>query len=338
MKILFVLSHIEKSISAAALAAKLRALAACTLAALACTGATAEEYPNRVLRIVQPFPPGGSTDVLARGLALKLGEYLGQSVIVESRPGANGIIGAQSVARSTPDGYTMLLTTGSHTANPHVAKNLPYDALKDFAPISQLAASYGLALITNLPVKSIAELTALAKERPQRLSYGMSGVGNLTHVAGRLFEARIGATMVAVPYNTPALIPDTISGTVDMTFNSMITAVPLVTSGQLKALAITGDRRSPGLPDTPTMTEAGVKNYVLTGYFGILFPAGTPRERVERIHRETVRALATPELRRVIEDNGLYPVGSSPDEFARYLAQDFANQGRLMDELGLRPK
>jgi tripartite-type tricarboxylate transporter receptor subunit TctC len=336
MKIHFLSHYSKKSITLTPLAAKLRAFAACVLVGLGCTSVPAEEYPNRVLRIVQPFPPGGSTDVLARGLALKLSEYLGQSVIVESRPGANGIIGAQSVARSAPDGYTMLLTTGSHTANPHVAKNLPYDALKDFAPISQLAASYGLALITNLPVKSVAELTALAKQRS--LSYGMSGVGNLTHVAGKLFEARIGASMVAVPYNTPALIPDTISGTVDMTFNSMITAVPLVTSGQLKALAITGDRRSPGLPDTPTMTEAGVKDYVLTGYFGILFPAGTPRERVERIHRETARALATPELRRVIEDNGLYPVGSSPDEFARYLAQDFANQGRLMDELGLRPK
>jgi tripartite-type tricarboxylate transporter receptor subunit TctC len=296
----------------------------------------AEEYPNRVIRIVQPFPAGGSTDVLARGLAQKLTEYLGQSVIVEARPGANGIIGAQSVARSPADGYTLLLTTGSHTANPHVTKSLPYDAVKDFTPITQLAASYGLALITNLPVNSVQELIALGKTRP--LSYATSGNGNLTHVAGRLFEARTGLTMTAVPYNSPTLMPDTISGTVDMTFISTISAVPLVTGGQIKALAITGTKRSPGLPDTPTMAEAGVKNYDLTGYFGILFPAGVPRDRVERIYRETARALATSELKKLVEDSGLYVVGSTPDEFAAYLKQDNEYQSRLMDELGLRPK
>ncbi len=259
---------------------------------------TAEnDYPNRVIRIVQPFPPGGSTDVLARGLGQKLSEALGQPVVVEARPGANGILGAQSVARSPADGYTMLLTTGSHTANPHVTKSLPYDAIKDFAPISQIAGSYGLALITTMPVNSVAGLVALAKAKPGTLSYGTSGVGNLTHVAGRLFEARAGISMIAVPYNTPALLTDVMAGTVSMTFNSLITATPLVKQGHFKALAITGDRRSPALPDTPTMTEAGVDNYVLTGYFGILFPAGVPRARVERIARETAKALTTPELR-----------------------------------------
>lgn len=305
-------------------------------AALAARPAAAENYPDHVIRIVQPFPPGGSTDVLARGLAQKLNEYLGQAVVVEARPGANGIIGANAVAKSPPDGYTLLLTTGSHTANPHVAKNLPYDALADFAPITQLAASYGLALISNLPVKSVAELIALGRTRP--LSYATSGIGNLTHVAGRLFEARTGLKMTAVPYNTPTLMPDTISGIVDMTFISTISAVPLVNSGQIKALAITGTKRSPGLPDTPTMTEAGVKDYDLTGYFGILFPAGVPRERVERIYRETARALATSELKKLVEDSGLYVVGSTPDEFAAFLKQDYDYQGRLMDELGLRPK
>jgi tripartite-type tricarboxylate transporter receptor subunit TctC len=300
--------------------------------------AGAEQYPSRVIRIVQPFPPGGSTDVLARGLAQKLSESMGQPVVVESRPGANGIVAAQSVAKSAPDGYTMLLTTGSHTANPHTMKNLPYDALKDFAPISQLAGSYGLALLTNLPVTSVAELTALAKQKPGTLSYATAGVGNLTHVAGRLYEVRAGIEMIAVPYNTPSLIPDTISGAVSMTFNSLITAVPLVKQGQIKAIAITGDRRSPALPDTPTMSEAGVKDYALTGYFGILFPAGVPKERVARIHQETVKALASPELKRIVEQNGLYVVGSSPDEFAAYLARDHAFQGGLMDELGLNAK
>lgn len=311
-------------------------LSAFTLAGGA--GAAAEEYPNRVVRIIQPFSAGGSTDVLARGLALKLTEYLGQPVIVESRPGANGIVGAQSVAKSPPDGYTMLLTTGSHTANPHVAKNLPYDALKDFAPITQLAGSYGLALLTNLPVNNVDEFIAYAKQRPGTLSYGTSGVGNLTHVAGRLFEARTGVSMISVPYNSPTLLSDTVSGTLGLTFNSLITATPLVKQGRIKVLAITGDRRSPGLPDAPTMTEAGVKDYELTGYFGILFPAGVPRDRVERIHRESVRALATPELKRIVEDNGLYVVGSSPDEFTKYVASDYEFQGRIMEELGMKAK
>lgn len=300
--------------------------------------AGAEQYPNRVIKIVQPFAAGGSTDVLARGLGQKLSEALGQPVIVESRPGANGIVAAQSVARSAPDGYTMLLTTGSHTANPHVAKNLTYDAIADFAPITQLAGSYGLALITTLPVNSVAELVAMAKAKPGVLSYATSGVGNLTHVSGRLFEVRAGISLISVPYNTPALVTDTLSGTISMTFNSLITATPLVKQGKFKALAITGDRRSPALPDTPTMTEAGIKDYVLTGYFGILFPAGVPRERVELIARESIKALASPELKRIVEDNGLFVVGSQPDEFTAYLKDDFAFQGTLMEELGLKAK
>jgi tripartite-type tricarboxylate transporter receptor subunit TctC len=291
-----------------------------------------------VIRIIQPFPAGGSTDVLARGLAQKLNEYLGQPVIVEARPGANGITGTASVAKAAPDGYTMLLTTGSFSANPHVSTSLPYDVLKDFAPITQLAGSYGLALVTNLPANSVAELIAEAKRKPGTVTYATSGVGNLTHVAGRLFELRAGLQLIAVPYNTPTLLTDVVAGTVGMTFNSLITAVPMVEQKQLKALAITGDRRSPAMPDVPTMTEAGVPNYNLTGYFGILFPAGTPRDRVERIYRETAKALATPELKRIIEINGLYSVGSTPDDFAAYLKQDYEYQGRLMDELGLRPK
>jgi tripartite-type tricarboxylate transporter receptor subunit TctC len=319
------------------IAAMLR-IAAVAMATCVASAASGQEYPDRVIRIIQPFPAGGSTDVLARALAQKLNEYLGQPVIVEARPGANGMTGTASVAKAAPDGYTMLLTTGSFSANPHVVRNPPYDALKDFAPITQLAGSYGLALLTNLPANSVAELTAAAKGKPGTLTYATSGVGNLTHVAGRLFEMRAGVQLIAVPYNTPTLLTDVMAGTVTMTFNSLITAVPMVEQKQLKALAITGDRRSPALPDVPTMTEAGVPGYNLTGYFGILFPAGTPRDRVERIYRESAKALATPELKRIIEANGLYSVGSTPDGFSAYLRQDYDAQGRLMDELGLRPQ
>ena len=296
--------------------------------------AMAEDYPNRIIKEIVPFAPGVSTDALARSLAQQLSQSLGQTVVAENRPGANGIIGATAVARAPADGYTFLITTGSHTANPHVTKELQYDALKDFAPITQLAQSYGLVLMTNLPVKSVAELVELGKQRP--LSYAHSGIGNLTHVSARLFEQRAGIKMTAVPYSNPNLVTDVLSGTVDLTFISMITAVPLATGGQAKVLAITGPKRAPALPDIPTLQELGYKDYDLTGYFGIMFPAGVPRERVERVYRETKKALEGSQLKKLIEDSGLYTVGSTPDEFAAYLKQDYEYQGRLMQELGMK--
>jgi tripartite-type tricarboxylate transporter receptor subunit TctC len=301
-------------------------------------GSHAPDYPSHGLKIVNPFAAGGSTDTLSRGLAQKLSDYLGQSVIVETKTGANGIVGATTVARAAPDGYTILLTTGSHTANPHVTAKLPYDALGDFAPISQIAGSYGLVLLSNLAVKSLPELVALAKTKPDGLSYATSGIGNLTHVAGRLLEARAGIKLVAVPYNGPNLLIDTITGVVDMTFISTITAVPFVNSGKIKALAITGTQRCPAFPDTPTLRELGYSDYDLTGFFGILTTGGTPADRVERLYRETARALATPDMTKLIDDAGLFTVGSTPAEFAAFLKNDFAYQGRLMDELGMKAK
>ncbi|MDC7788345.1 tripartite tricarboxylate transporter substrate binding protein [Rhodoplanes sp. TEM] len=316
----------------------LRAAAAALAMLLASVSADVAraEYPDKIIRIINPFPPGVSTDVLARGLAQKLTEYLGQSVIVESRPGANGILASTTVAKSEPDGYTMLLTTGSHVANPIVQKHVQYDPVKDFAPVTLLAQSYGLALVSNLPARTTADIVALARQKPGALTYATSGVGNLTHVAGRLFEARAGITMTAVPYNTPALMSDVIGGTVSMTFVSTVTAVPLVKAGTVKAFAITGARRTPALPDTPTMQEEGFKDYELLGWFGVLFPAGTPKDRVERMHREIARALQTPELKKLIEDSGLYVDGAGPDAFTTFLKNDFAHQDRLMGELGLK--
>lgn len=318
----------------------LRAAAAALAMLLASVSADVAraEYPDKIIRIINPFPPGVSTDVLARGLAQKLTEYLGQSVIVESRPGANGILASTTVAKSEPDGYTMLLTTGSHVANPIVQKHVQYDPVRDFAPVTLLAQSYGLALVSNLPARTTADIVALARQKPGSLTYATSGVGNLTHVAGRLFETRAGITMTAVPYNTPALMSDVIGGTVSMTFVSTVTAVPLVKAGTVKAFAITGSRRTPALPDTPTMQEEGFKDYELLGWFGVLFPAGTPKDRVERMHREIARALQTPELKKLIEDSGLYVDGAGPQAFTAFLTNDFAYQDRLMGELGLKPQ
>ncbi len=302
--------------------------------AVTTAAARAEEYPNRAIRIICPHPVGVATDILARALAEKLSADFRQPVVVENRPGANGIIAAAAVAKAPPDGYTLHITSGAHIANAFTTKDLPYDVLKDFAPVTQLAASYGLALITNLPVNSLAELVALAKKR--QLSYATNGVGNITHVAGLLFEARTGTKMTAVPYNTPNLTTDVMTGQVDLAFYSVASAAPLVNAGKIKALAVTGSRRSPSIADVPTLQELGYRDFDVTGYFGLLFPAATPRQRIDRIYHAAADALATPELHRVLDVSGMYAVGSSPDAFAAFLERDYDYQDKLMSELGLK--
>jgi tripartite-type tricarboxylate transporter receptor subunit TctC len=314
---------------------RLCSLSAILVAGVAASATWAQDYPTRVIRIISPHPPGIATDVLGRALAQKLNEKFGQPVILENRTGANGIVAAAAVAKAEADGYTLHITTGTHIANAHVSQKLSYDVIADFAPVTQLAASYGLALLTNQPVSSVAELVALGKKR--RLTYAMNGAGNITHIAGLLLEKRAGLEMTAVPYNTPALTTDVMSGTVDFTFISIATAVPLVNSGKLKALAVTGTKRFPAFSQVPTMQELGYKDFDITGYFGLLFPANTPRDRVDRIYRESTAALDSPELKRVIDTGGFYAVGSSPDEFGRYLKSDFEFQGKLLKELGLTP-
>jgi tripartite-type tricarboxylate transporter receptor subunit TctC len=267
-----------------------------------------------------------------------LQQNFGQPVVLENRPGANGIVAEGAVARSTPDGYTILITSGAHIANAFVAKELPFEVIKDFAPVTELAASYGLALVTNLPVNSVAELVGLAKQKAGELTYATNGVGNITHVAGLLFEKRTGTRMVAVPYNTPNLTTDVMTGQVGMAFYSTAAATPLVTAGKLKALAVTGSRRSPSLPNIRTLQELGYTDFDVTGYFGLLFPAMTQQDRIERVYAESRKALEAPEVRMVIEAAGMYPVGSTPAEFAKFLEEDFTYQARLMRELGLSTK
>ena len=297
--------------------------------------ASAQDFPSRVIRIVSPHPPGIATDVLGRALAQKLNEKFGQPVVLENRTGANGMVAAASVAKADPDGYTVHITTGTHIANAFTGTKLSYDVITDFAPVTQLAASYGLALLTNLPVSSVEELVALGKQR--RLTYAMNGAGNITHIAGLLLEKRAGIEMTAVPYNTPQLTTDVMSGNVDFTFISIATAIPLVNSGKLKAIAVTGTKRAPSLAKVPTMQELGYKDFDITGWFGLLLPAKTPADRIERLYRELIAALETPELKRVMDVGGFYPVASSPEEFGRFLKSDLAFQGKLLKELGLTP-
>jgi tripartite-type tricarboxylate transporter receptor subunit TctC len=298
--------------------------------------AAAESYPDRAIRIISPHPVGVATDILGRALAENFSARFGQPVLVENRPKANGILAANDVAKAAPDGYTLHIASGAHTANAFVQKNLPYDVLKDFTPVTQVAASYGLALITNLPVNSVPELVALAKSRPNPLTYATNGVGNITHVAGLLFDARAGITMNAIPYNTPNLTTDVMTGQVDLAFYSVASAAPLVNGGKIKALAVTGSRRSPSLPYTPTLQELGYNDFDVTGWFGFLFPAGTPPDKVETIYRATKDAVGSPVLQRVFNVSGIYGVGSSPHEFAQFLKADYDYQDKLMTELGLK--
>lgn len=313
-----------------------RLCAAMLMLAGSLAGARAETYPNRPIRLLSIHPVGITTDLLARALGQKLGDELGQSIVVENRAGANGIIATNVVAKSQPDGYTMLITSGSHVANALLNETLPYDTLKDFVPMTEISASYGLVLITNLPVKTLSDLIEIGKKRP--LSYATNGLGNTTHVAGLLLEKAAGITMNAVPYSTNSMITDVISGNVDMMFVGTVNADPLVRAGQVKAIATTGPSRSKLMSDVPTLQELGFKDFDISGYFGLLFPAGTPKDRVEKMHSAVVKALASPELQSFLKTSDYYAVGSKPEEFSAFLASDYKQQERLLIDLGLRKR
>ncbi|MEA2982848.1 MAG: hypothetical protein QOF91_189 [Alphaproteobacteria bacterium] len=294
----------------------------------------AEDYPTRPIKIICIHPVGITSDLLARALASNLSGRLGQPVVVENRAGANGIVAAGIVAKSPPDGYTMLITSSAHVGNAQLRKDLTFDTLNDFAPITMLGGSYGLVLVTALPVKNLTELIEHGKKKT--LTYSTNGAGNTTHIAGLLLEKRTGLTMTAIPYNTNNMITDVISGNVDFMFFGTVNAEPLIKAGQLKAIAVTGEQRSRILPDVPTMQELGYKDFNVAGYFGLLFPANTPRDRVERIQSETAKALAAPELKRIMETSDYYISGSKPDEFSAFLKKDYEAQDKLMREVGLK--
>jgi tripartite-type tricarboxylate transporter receptor subunit TctC len=310
-----------------------RLCAVLVLVAGSLSGARAETYPDRPVKLLSIHPVGITSDLLARALGQKLGDELGQSIVVENRPGANGILATNVVAKSQPDGYTMLITSGSHVANALLNETLPYDTLKDFAPITALSASYGLVLITNLPVKSLAELIDIGKKRP--LSYATNGAGNTTHIAGMLLEKAAGIEMNAVPYSTNSMITDVISGNVDLMFVGTVNADPLVRAGQVRAIATTGSIRSKLMPELPTFQELGYKDFDVSGYFGLLFPAGTPKDRVEKMQSAVAKVLMTPEMQSFLKISDYYAVGSKPEEFRAFLEADYQQQAKLLKELGL---
>ncbi len=292
-----------------------------------------DKWPTRPIKMVIPFSAGGPLDSLARKIGQKLTDSLGAPVIVENRAGANGIIGADLVAKSAPDGYTMLFMTGSFTANPALYKKLPFDAIKDFAPITQLGRTYGLVLVVNegVPARSLKELIALAKSKPGQLNYSSGGEGNLTHLAGELFNHSADVQINHIPYkgSGPATT-DVLAGQVDMTFLSTVGSMQVLKEKRIFPLAISSSIRSPALPDLPTFSESGFKEMEkIFGWYGLWFPAGTPADRVTRVQQAIGQIVKAPDIKAFFDEVGLMPVASSPKDFSQFIRDDIAYQDKL---------
>lgn len=299
---------------------------------LVCGTAWAQGYPNKPVRMVVPFPPGGSTDIVARAVAQKLSEAWGQPVIVENRAGGGTTIGTDAVAKSAPDGYTLLMAPAPFTINPSLLSKLPYDPLADFAPIT-LVYTTPLVLVVypGVQAKSVSEFIALAKAKPRQLNFGSSGTGGSNHLAGELFNAMAGVKMVHIPYkgNAPALA-DLVGGHVDAVFNGLTSAVSLVKGGKLRALAVTSLRRAEVLPEIPTLDESGLKGFEAVAWSGIIAPARTPREVIVRIYADVKKIVQMPEFRERLKDEGSDPVGNTPEEYAAFIRAEIAKWAKVI--------
>ena len=314
------------------------ALASVAAPAHAQTKPAAADYPNRVVRIVLPQPAGGGTDVVARAVAQKLSDAWGQQVIVDNRPGANGIIGSELVAKSKPDGYTLLYGFGSLLSiNSSTYKSLPYDTLRDFAPITQTVMNQ-IALVVNphLPARSVKELVALARSRPGDLMFGSFGIGNQTHLTGELFVIEAKLKMLHVPYKgeTPS-ITELVAGQVALMFSPSAGVTPHVRSGRLRLLAVCDTKRATAFPDTPTMVESGFPGVVSIGWGGLVAPTGTPQDIVQKTSREAARGLAAADVKDRLSSLGAEPVGSTPEEFGAFIKSETVKWARVVKGAGL---
>jgi tripartite-type tricarboxylate transporter receptor subunit TctC len=302
------------------------------LLALAAAPTWAQHWPSKPVRLVVPFAAGGSTDIVARTLGQKLSEAWGQSVVVDNRPGGSTVIGTDIVAKSAPDGYTLLVTPAPFTIVPSLMSRLPYDPHKDFEPVI-LINTTPLVVVVNpgVPAKSVKELIALAKAQPGKLNFGSSGSGGSNHLAGELFNAMAGVKIVHIPYkgNAPAL-SDLVGGHVDIVFNGITSAIALIRSGKLRPLAVTSLKRSQALPDVVTLDEAGLKGFQAVACNGLTAPAGTPTGIVNRINADTAKALHAPDLVQRFASEGSDPVGSTVQEYATFLREEIAKWKKVI--------
>jgi tripartite-type tricarboxylate transporter receptor subunit TctC len=299
----------------------------------------AESYPVRPVRLIVPFPPGGAVDVYARTVQAALAENLGQPVVVENRPGASGMIGAEMVAKAAPDGYTLLVGNVATLAmNVGIYRKMPYDPVKDLAPVIQtVMVNYVLVVSPSVAAKNVAELVALAKSSPGKLSYGSSGAGSAQHMAAELFKAQTGANLTHVPYKgTGELVGDLVAGHVQVAFADQASMMPQVKAGKLRALAIGGSRRSPEYPDLPTVAEAAnLPGFEATAWQGIAGPANLPPAIVRRLNEAFSKVQETPAMRAKLEGAGLTPVGGTPEEFGRYIRSEVAKWSKVASDVGV---
>ena len=309
----------------------------CATTAGAQSAATAPAYPAGPMNMVVPFPPGGGTDILGRTLAQKLNEAWGQPVVVDNRSGANGVIGTAHVARSAPDGHTMLIVPGGLAVNPAIRKNLAYDTLKDLAPVTQLATSpLVLSVHPSFPARSVKEFIAVLKARPGEVNFGTSGNGSPPHLAAELFKVMTNTRMNHIPYKGagPAAV-DLISGQIALYFMNALQVAPYIRSGHVRALGLTSAKRSDALPGVPTIAEAGVPGFELTHWYGLLVRGGTPAASVNKLNAEVSRILRLPELEKRLAQEGATVVASTPDQFNAFLIVEMKKAAQIVKASGM---
>jgi tripartite-type tricarboxylate transporter receptor subunit TctC len=300
--------------------------------------AHAQNYPNKSVRLIVPFAAGGSTDVIARILAPRLSEAWGQQVLVDNRPGGNTVIGTDIVAKSAPDGHTLLVTPAPFTVVPSVLTKLPYDPAKDFEPITLINTTpMGLVVHPGVPAKNLKELIALAKTRPGQMNFGSSGSGGVPHLSGELLNTMAGLKITHVPYkgNAPALA-DLVGGHVDMAFNGLTSVVPFIKSGRLRVLGVTSLARTAALPEVPTLDEQGLKGFQAVAWNGLTAPARTPKEAIARIQESSARIIKSPDLAEQLKRDGSDPVGSTTAEFTAHLRDEVVKWKKVLDRAGIK--
>ena len=297
-------------------------------------------YPTKTVRLVIPYPPGGGTDITGRAMAQRLSEFLGQSVVIENKPGATGMIGAASVAKAAPDGYTVLFGAASEMAiNASLFKTMSYDPRADFEPVSLIAAFPLVFVAPATSTKTLPELVDAARDRPGTVSYGSIGSGSPQHLAAELLSSMASVKFIHVPYKgSGPLVQDAVGGHLDMAVSSVPPAVPLVRSGKLRALAVTSAKRSEALPDVPTMAELGYAGYEFNTWVGVALPKGTPKPIADRLREGMVAALAAPDVQAALRDQGAIPVGSTPEQFRSFVRDEVAKSDRIVASAGIQPE
>lgn len=297
-------------------------------------------YPTKTVRLVIPYPPGGGTDITGRAMAQRLSEFLSQSVVIENKPGATGMIGAASVAKAAPDGYTVLFGAASEMAiNASLFKTMSYDPRTDFEPVSLIAAFPLVFVAPATSTKTLPELVDAARARPGTVSYGSIGSGSPQHLAAELLSSMASVKFIHVPYKgSGPLVQDAVGGHLDMAVSSVPPAVPLVRSGKLRALAVTSAKRSGALPDVPTMAELGYAGYEFNTWVGVALPKGTPKPIAERLREGMVAALAAPDVQAALRDQGAIPVGSTPEQFRSFVRDEVAKSDRIVASAGIQPE